>query len=192
MRSIHSLGALLLTLILAACSGTEIRPADTAAFTAANYRYFKWRSEPLQNRTNSTDALYVLDPLIRRSVNAALADRGYLLDPDRAEFSVDYFFATGMREGRKSEVASNITPYPTAVANRLPDGATVDNAHALGGVKETSNIALQFNDVARREEVWHVIITSIVEDANMSDTTRLERSVRQAVEKGLAPLPPAR
>jgi hypothetical protein len=97
-----------------------------------------------------------------------------------------------MREGRTSEAASNITTYPRVVANRQADGATVDNAYALGGVKKTSNIALQFNDVARHEEVWHVIITKIVEDANLSDTGRLERSVDRAVEQGLRPLPKAR
>ncbi len=192
MRRLHSLGALLLALSLAACSGTETLPADTDAFAAANYRYFKWRSEPLANRANSSDDMYVLDPIIRRSVNDTLAAKGYVLDPAQAEFSVDYLFAAGMREGTTSETATNISPYPRVVANRQADGATVDNAYALGGVKKTSNIALQFNDVGRREEVWHVIITKIVENANMSDTARLERSVLQAVEQGLRPLPQAR
>ena len=192
MRSIHSLAALLLALTLAACSGTETRPADTADFAAGNYRYFKWRSEPLQNTANSSDPVYVLDPILRRTVNSALLEKGFVLDPERAQFSVDYFFAAGMREGKKSAVATNIAPYPTAVPNRMADGATVDNAYALGGVKKTSNIALQFNDVGRRDEIWHVIITKIVEDANMSDTARLEKNVQQAVRQGLRPLPKAR
>ncbi len=191
MRSFNTLATLLLAVALAACSGTETRPADTAEFAAGNYRYFKWRSEPLQNTSNSTDNLYVLDPIIRQSVNSALRDKGFVLDPAQAQFSVDYFFAAGMREGKKSQAATNITPYPTVLPNRLPDGATVDNAYALGGVKKTSNIALQFNDVARNQEVWHVIITKIVEDANMSETSRLERSVQKAISSGLRPLPNA-
>jgi hypothetical protein len=184
--------AMVLALSLTACSGTETHPADTAAFEAAGYRYFKWRSEPLDNTSRSGDPVYALDPLLRDAVNSVLAEKGYVLDPGRAQFSVDYFFAVGMREGQKSEASTNIRPYPTVLPNRLPDGATVDNAYALGGVKETSNIALQFNDVARREEVWHVVVTRIVEDANMSDTARLERSVQQAVRQGLRPLPRAR
>ena len=192
MRSIHSLAALLLALTLAACSGTETLPADTADFAAGNYRYFKWRSEPLQNRSNSSDPVYVMDPIVRRTVDATLAEKGFILDPARAEFSVDYIFAAGMREGEKSQSATNITPYPTVLPNRLPDGATVDNAYALGGVKATSNIALQFNDVSRQREVWHVVISKIVEDANMTDTARLERTVQQAVRQGLRPLPRAR
>ncbi len=191
MRSIQCLAALLLALNLAACSVTEVRPADTGLFAAAGYQYFKWRSKPLQNTARSGDPMYLLDPILRRSVNAALADKGFVLNEEKAQFSVDYFLAAGMREGTKSEAASNITPYPTVLPNRLPDGATVDNAHALGGVKTTSNIALQFNDVARREEVWHVIITRIVEDENMRDTARLESIVQRAVRQGLRSLPPA-
>ena len=193
MRSTYSLATvfLALALALAACSGTETRPADTSDFAAGNYRYFKWRSEPLQNSANSSDPVYVLDPILRRTVNTSLADKGFVLDEERAQFSVDYFFAAGMREGKKSQAATNITPYPTVLPNRLPDGATVDNAYALGGVKKTSNIALQFNDVQRNQEVWHVIITKIVEDANMADTARLERNVQKAVRQGLRDLPDA-
>ncbi len=192
MRHISTLATLFLTLALAACSGTETRPADTADFAAGNYRYFKWRSEPLQNTANSSADLYVLDPMIRSSVNAALKDKGFVLDEERAQFSIDYFFAAGMREGEKSQAASNITPYPTVLPNRLPDGATVDNAYALGGVKKTANIALQFNDVARQQEVWHVIITKIMEDANMNDKARLQRNTDQAIRQGLRDLPAAR
>ena len=182
---------LALGLVLAACSGTETRPSDITAFEAGDYRYYTWRSEPLANTSRSNDPLYKLDPLLRRAVDSELRAKGYELDPAKAQFSVDYFFAVGMREGQKSDASTNIRPYPTALPSRLPDGATVDNAYALGGVKETGNIALQFNDEGRREEVWHVIITWIVEDANMSDTTRLERNVQQAVRQGLRPLPAA-
>ena len=191
MRVTGLITSLLLPLILAACSGTETRPAETDEFAAGHYRYFKWRSEPLKNTANSSDPVYALDPAIRRHVNATLAEKGYLLDPERAEFSVDYFFAVGMREGQKSEVATNISTYPTVLPNRQADGATVDNAYALGGVKKTSNIALQFNDVENKQEVWHVIITKIMEDANMTETSRLDRSVQQAIRQALRPLPEA-
>ena len=68
---------------------------------------------------------------------------------------------------------------------------TQSNAYALGGVKETNNIAIQFNDVTRKEEVWRVIITKIVENANNVDDKRLSSTVRSAIRQGLRPLPRA-
>jgi hypothetical protein len=191
MRKFCFLTTLLLGLALTGCSGIETRPADTAEFTAGQYRYFSWRSEPLVNSARSNADIYVLDPILRRQINAALAEKGYVLDAGRAQFSVDYLLATGMRDGVESEAASNIKPYATATPNRLPDGATVDNAHALGGVKKTNKIAVQFNNSASKEEVWHVVITKIIENENMTDTDRLERTVGKAVRLGLRDLPKA-
>jgi len=180
---------LALALALAACSGIETNPGDVDAFAAADYRYYKWRSEPLQNTGNSADPIYLIDPVLRREVNAVLQEKGYRLDAARAEFSVDYLYAAGLRLGETSQEATNLTPYPTALPNRQVDQATVDNAYALGGVKETSNIALQFNDEGRREEVWHVVITKIVENANRIDRDALNRDLKKAVAQALRPLP---
>ncbi len=58
-------------------------------------------------------------------------------------------------------------------------------------MKETSNIALQFNDVARKEEVWRVIVTKIVENTNTAEYRKLESNIRSAVRQGLRPLPGA-
>jgi hypothetical protein len=65
-------------------------------------------------------------------------------------------------------------------------------AYALGGVKETSNIALQFNDSTSKKEVWHVIITKIVENVNNVDKKEIRRGVEKGVEQALSELPPAR
>ena len=189
MRRITSFAVVLLSLTIAACSSIETRPADTAQFEALSYTYFKWRSQPLQNSSRSADALYIMDPIIRREVNAQLAAKGYVLDEERAQFSVDYIFATGLRMGEKGSEASNLSTYPGVIPNRNVDQASVDNAYALGGVKETSNIALQFNDVARKEEVWRVIVTKIVENTNTAEYRKLESNIRGAVRQGLRPLP---
>lgn len=53
------------------------------------------------------------------------------------------------------------------------------------------NIALQFNDVERKEQVWNVIITKLVEDAKRVDTPRLQKNIRSAIAEGLRTLPPA-
>jgi len=191
MRITNILASGLLALLLAACSGIEIQPDEIDEFAAGNYQYYKWRSEPMHNTANSSDPIYNIDPVLRRQVNTDLQSKGYILDPERAQFSVDYLYATGMRQGEVSQEASNVTPYPTVVPNRQVNQAVVDNAIALGGVQETSNIALQFNDVADNKEVWRVIITKIVENVNRVDMTELDQNLTKALGQALDPLPEA-
>ena len=191
MRILKTLASTLLIIALAACSGIETQPEDTARFAGKNYQYYSWRSEPLKNPGNSGDRIYLMDPIVRREVDKGLQAKGYRLDPERAQFSVDYLQAPGLRMGAKSEAASNITAYPTVLPNRQVDGAVVDNAHALGGVKETNNIALQINDVASKQEIWQVIITKFVENANQGDAKNLDRNLSKAISKGLNTLPAA-
>ena len=191
MRITNILTGGLIFLFLAACSDIEIQPAAIDQFAANHYQYYKWRSQPLQNTANSSDPVYIMDPIMRREVDSGLRSKGYVLDEERAQFSVDYLFATGMRMGEQSQQASNLTPYPSVTPNRQVDQASVDNAIALGGVKETSNIALQFNDVATNEEVWRVVMTKIVENANNIVTARLGDHLNKSVKEALSTLPPA-
>ena len=192
MRTLQILAVTLVAaLSLAACSGVETRPEETDTFAAGNYTFYRWRSEPLENTAASRDPVYVMDPIVRAAVDAELKNKGYRLNPEKAQFSVDYLFATGMRMGQKGSEASNLSNYPGVIPNRNVDQASIDNAYALGGVKETSNIALQFNDVERKEEVWRVIVTKIVEDANRVDSSRLRKNINSAVKEGLRSLPKA-
>ena len=179
-------------LALAACSGIETRPAPMDTFAAGNYKYYYWRSDPLPNAANSQDPMYIMDPILRSAVNADLAKKGYILDKERAQFSVDYVYASGLRMGERSAEASNITPYPSVNPNRQLNQAVADNAYALGGVKETSNIALQFNDTTSKKEVWHVIITKIVENVNKVDKSDMRDSLKRGIRDALDPLPPAK
>jgi hypothetical protein len=66
------------------------------------------------------------------------------------------------------------------------------SSYALGGVKETSNIALQFNDATTRKEVWHVIITKIVEDVNKVDVKEMKAGLRKGIKEALSTVPPAK
>jgi len=191
MRFTNLFPCAMLSLALAACSGVDIQPQEVDRFSAGNYHFYKWRTGPLPGNTRSSDPLYKLDPILRRDVDAVLQGKGYALDPERAEFTVDYLFVTGLRQGEQSELASNISPYPRVTPNRNVDQASVDNAIALGGVKETNNIILQFNDRTSNEAVWHVTMTSIVENANRVDISHLENNMRTLVERALKSLPPA-
>ncbi|QFU77449.1 DUF4136 domain-containing protein [Halioglobus maricola] len=195
MRRITSLATLALTLpllMLAACSDIETRPVDSGNFASSGYTFYKWRSEPLNNPAGSDDLLYAMDPIIRSEVNKNLAAKGYTLNAEQAQFTVDYLQAMGLREGVSSQDASGgIDPIPSARPNRQINQAMVDNANALAGVHTTNNIAIQLNDAQTHEEVWRVVITKIVEDMNGRDKAKLDKNVRQAVERGLRALPEA-
>lgn len=192
MRISTILASGLMSLVLAACSGIEIEPAEIDRFAAGNYKYYKWRTEPLKNTANSSDAVYAMDPIIRREVNSGLQKKGYVLDGERAQFSVDYLQGPGTVQGEKGQDASNITPYATVLPNRQVNQAAVDNAIALGGVKETDNIAVQFNDVADNREVWHVIISKIVDNVNTVDTANMQKNLNKSIGEALKNIPQAK
>ena len=118
MRTMKLLATLSLTLALAACSGIEIQPAETDTFAAGNFRYYTWRTEPLENTINSQDPIYLMDPILRREVDARLQEKGYILDPQKAQFNVNYISAPGLLTGEKGQESSNLRPYPTALPNR--------------------------------------------------------------------------
>lgn len=189
MQTTLRLACGLLALCLAACSGVEITPDPVDDFAAGGYRYYNWRTEPLPQGTRNTDPVYRLDPLIRKHVNKNLQALGYQLDPARAQFNVDYLYAPGLRDGATPEQGSNISPIPTATINRQIDQASVDNAIALGGVKETANILLQFNDVRSHKAVWEVRMTKIVEDANLADRGKLDDNLKAHLARAMGSLP---
>lgn len=172
---------------LAACSGVETIPDDTSAFANKGYARYAWRSEPL-TQGRSRDRFTQADPIIRSSVDARLKELGYtLVARDEAEFLIEYLAGASINEGRIPTTASNVTPYPSAQINRQADGATVDNAYALGGMKEMGNLLLVFVEPGATELLWRVRISKVVEDANSID----EKAVRSAVRQGLATLPEA-
>lgn len=191
MRLTYFLLTSILAIALTACGGVETRPAETDTFAAGNYKYYSWRSEPLVNTGRSSDVLYTLDPVVRAEVDATLRSKGYRLNPAKAQFSVDYIFAAGWRMGEKTSESSNLNHRPSAMINRQVDQAVVDNANALGGVKETYNIGLMFNDTLSNEEVWHVVITKIVENVNNPDVSSLRKNAGSAIRQGLKTLPEA-
>ena len=193
MRIMKNLSAaalsLAMALLLAACGGIEVTPDPVDDFASKNYRYYTWRTDPLPKNTRSSDPVYVLDPAIRKRVDQILRHKGYVLDDQRAQFNVDYLYAPGLVDGAAPEGASNISHIPSVTPNRRIDGASVDNAIALGGVKETSNILLQFNDIARNEAIWEARMTKIVENANQIDPKTLEDNLKVILERAMKDIP---
>lgn len=189
MRINTVLASAILALVLVACSGVDIQQGAIEPFAAGNYHYYRWRTSPLPPATRSADPLYAIDPVIRREVDAQLHSKGYVLDPDRAQFTVHYRYVTGMVQGERSALASNLTAYPRVMPTRQVDQASVDNAIALGGVKQTNNLILQFSDRATHQDVWQVTLTEIVENANSSDTSRLVDNLQKYVGRALRPIP---
>ena len=191
MRLFTALAYTLLSLVITACSGIEIEPAPVDQFAAGDYRYYSWRSNPLPSDTRSSDPVYAIDPVLRREVDANLLSKGYILDRERAQFTVDYIFAKRLLDGERSNWASNVSPRAAINPNRQIDQASVDNAIALSGVKETNNIVLQFNDKQSHKEVWHVTLTKFVEDANRTDVSRIENAMGTSITRALKTVPEA-
>ncbi len=176
-------GAIALTL-LGACSGVETIPADTAQFAATNYVSYAWRSEPLTQRGAVPDKATQADPVIRAAVTERLAQLGYREVPrDEAQFLVEYFAAVGINDGLLSQSGTNIRRSTLGTINRLPDGATVDNAYALSGVVETGNLLIVFVDADPQDlsVLWQVGISTIIEDANQVNERAVRRAVKQRI-----------
>ncbi|NQX87221.1 MAG: DUF4136 domain-containing protein [Halioglobus sp.] len=181
----------LLSIALVACSGIEIESSDAEPFAAGHYHYYRWRTGPLPPGIVSNDPIYAIDPVVRREVDSTLSSKGYMLDPARAQFTVDYRFGPGLLQGETSDLASNISHLPSVTPNRQVDQASVDNAIALGGVKETNNLVLQFNDSTTNLAVWQVTVSKIVENANRSETLEIDKTLSKYIARALESLPPA-
>ncbi len=180
-----------LMLALSACSGVETHSGEVDTFTAGNYKYYSWRSEPMANTANSMDTMYRLDPLLRGAINQTLQAKGYRLSKKQAQFTVDYIFVEGVRDGVVGSEADNLTTQPGVVPNRTLDQASIDNAYALGALKETRNIGIQFNDVETQKEVWRVTITKLVNDVNATKTPNSHHAINSVIDKSMRVLPNA-
>ncbi|WP_439108086.1 DUF4136 domain-containing protein [Congregibacter sp.] len=173
---------------LVACSGAEVLPGPTDLLVATGYSQYGWRSEPLSPTAYSKDKLYQADPAIRSAIEERMKELGYsLVSKAEAEFLIDYVAAAGVNEGLLESTSSNVTPYPTATIGRQIDGASVDNAYALGGAKQTGNLMIVFLDNATTDLLWQVRVSSLIQDANKVD----EGAVRKTIRQGLSTLPEA-
>jgi hypothetical protein len=175
-----------LSLGLPACTGVDIQTSSEDALKAGNYQYYDWQTVPLPENTRWTGLVYQLDPAIRATIATSLQEKGYTHSVERADFKVHYVYSPGYITGVASEQASNIHATPQPII-RSPDQASVDNAIALSGVKQTTNISISLIDVVSTATVWSATISMIVENANEmggdAARDRLTGHVRRALNK---------
>ena len=187
----RSLLSLLAVTVLSACASVEVDVWDSDEFAAGDFKTYAWRSEPFESNYSSRDAIYVIDPILRDVVDEKLADKGYQLVERDGDFTVDYIFAPGVRLGAPAGQSTNVASRAGVRPNTNISQAERDNAIALGGVKETRNIALQFNSGETGREVWRGVITKIVANANDPDRDRAERLLGIGVGRAFRDLPDA-
>ncbi len=186
------LTTLLLSLcLLTACASIEVDVWDSKEFAAGNFKTYAWRSEPFSSNYYSRDAIYVIDPILRRVVDEELASKGYQRVERDGDFTVDYIFAPGVRLGAPSGQATNVASRAGIRPNTNISQAERDNAIALAGVKETRNIALQLNSGETGREVWRGVMTKIVANANNPDRRRAETLLSNGVSRAFSDLPNA-
>lgn len=170
---------------LLGCSGVAVTPESTVAFENTGYVRYAWRSDPPSQSDYTKDLTTRKSASIRRGVDARMAELGYqLADRSNAEFLVEYFAATGFKDGQLPYGGSNEGLYGSSV-NRDIDGASADNAQELSGPLQTSDIQLLFLDAESLGVIWRVQISMVVENANRID----EEQVQRAVFEGLSALP---
>ena len=185
---VHGRAMLLSGLIaLGACSGVDVNSDPTDTFAATNYTRYAWRSEPPSQTAFGKDKLPLTSPSLRASFEERMTELGYRrVDKADAQFVVEYLATSGYNDGQLARQSSNTVLYPSSV-NRQIDGASIDNAYALGGAVETKDLELVFIDTVSSDVLWRVQVSLVVEDTNRVD----EGDIRSAVRQGLRSLPSA-
>lgn len=189
LRWLTPLIFLTVALLLGACSPVDIQPDKTDTFKTKGYRFYTWAGPPLPSRDAAEPSHRAIDPTVRQEVDRALQNKGYVLDAQRAQFTVGYRYGIGIREGVPADDADNITYYPPATINRKVDQASRDNAVALGGVKETKELQLRFRDIESQRIVWEVTLTEVVANTNRLDDDHIDKSLGKAIPRALISLP---
>jgi hypothetical protein len=187
----HAFTVALALCLLSACASVEVDVWDPDEFAAGEFRTYAWRSEPFQSNYYSQDPIYVIDPILRDVLDEKLAAKGYKRVARDGDFTVDYIFAPGVRLGAPAGQATNVASRAGIRPNTTVSQAERDNAIALAGVKETRNIAIQFNSGETGREVWRGVITKIVANANKPDRNRTRTLLGSGVSRALRSLPDA-
>lgn len=184
------------SLALSGCSSVQVDTTPNDRFEAGNYVTYNWLAAALDASGVATDPLYALDPTLRASVDQKLASKGYQRVDRGGDFQVIYQFKASISEGALSSAATDAANQDNPISsqdlviNRRPDQALIDNAYALSGPREVTNILLTFTDGSTQNPVWAAGMSKVVDYANF-DAKRMSASVDKAVNRALGRLPKA-
>jgi Domain of unknown function (DUF4136) len=176
---------------LAGCSGVDIQTSDTVKLENGHYQSYSWQNAPLPREGRWTDPIYRLDPAIRTAIEEGLLQKGYTAVSEGADFTVRYVYAPGYLSGVEPEQSHTISPVPRPRDLEPTNQASVDNAIALGGIKQTTNINITLIDSGNSETLWTATVSMIVEDANNRDSEEAKRKISRFVKSALSELPVA-
>lgn len=182
--------AIALLLTLSGCGGVNFQTSDGKALKASNYRSYAFQTNPrTQEQSRWADPIYRLDPVMRAAIKESLQKKGYVAVSENPDFKVSYTYAPGFLSGVEPDNSATISPVPRINDMRLTDQASVDNAIALGGIKETINITITLFGSENSGTVWEARILMFVEDANNMDSGSAQKKLTKSVKRALEELP---
>ena len=135
------------------------------------------------------DAFYRLSSTVRDVVSAHLTKKGYRLTETGADFVISYEFKATL-EGGVDNSARGVSN-TSAVINRSPDPAVVDNAYALSGPREVASLIIHFEDGGNLAPVWSATISQVVENRNQPDVDKVRQKLEPGVARAFRTLPNA-
>ena len=181
-------GALgLLSMGLLACTTMQVDTMSTDRFAAKEYDSFSWKSDIPTGMSGSLDDFYQLSSTIRAVVMSELDKKGYRYEENGGDFVISYELRASL-EGGATEAAPDFGTN-TAVINRNPDQAIVDNTYALSGPREIASLVLLFEDGINLAPTWSASVSQVVENRNQPDLDKVRRKLQRGLAKAFRPLP---
>ena len=179
----------LLCISILGCSTMQVDTAPADRFASKGYQTFSWRAEVPTGVPQSMETLYQLSTTVREVLLTALQAKGYQYQASGGDFVVSYAFGARLEGGIEP---GSPNPGPTsAVINRSPDPAVMDNAYALSGPREVASLMLSFEDGGNLASIWSANISQVVENQNQPDLDKVRRKLEPSIARALRALPDA-
>jgi hypothetical protein len=165
----------------------QVDTMPTDRFAAKGYGSFSWKSNIPTGMSGSLDGFYQLSSTIRDAVMSELDKKGYRYEESGGDFVVSYELRAALEEGT-AEPAPDFSA-TTAVINRNPDQAIVDNTYALSGPREIASLVLLFEDGINLAPTWSASVSQVVENRNQPDLEKVRRKLERGLAKAFRQLP---
>jgi len=164
-------------LVVAACgifpaTGSQIRVQSELMPWAnvSGFHTYRWWTPPIVETSGRyTEREAKLDWRVRQAVDQALAARGYVQDPTRPDFIVQYH----------ASLDTDYTPsFQDYVAYRA-EGGTKDMGQSFMRY-ERGTLMLEFTDVATRRVAWRATASTVIEG---NAANRIGPAVQQMIDR---------